>query len=531
MDQDHSIALRRKLRHPFEHLLSFETPKDVIRELLGTCYSEIDENLHDYAIEALFMLQTSSYRGKPEWNEAVAISLMAQRRYDEATEYYTKLDMNDTIIHNHAFLVAVRFGWPPSLGYPCLPSQPSVRNKAFIGAACVGDLEALIRLLQNGVPPGLVVGSDTAATVAAAAGHVHILEFLHAHKVDLLSRPSAPSPLLKASSYGQGNAAKFLLSIGDRPDIEDGGTSPYKTAATRGHVDILRLFLEHTPSLGSTLTSEGNLSVAPVFDCYFPGVDQRIRLLNYFVNDVRVDINAVDSHGHGAIHLAVEHGSVDLVQAVVASGANLHILDAAGQSPMELAVNNHEAIAEWLSEQTGLNAPFTRTEKKELAKTILEATRHGLMRMLALGNFASCFEGTPWIEEGMDDEVADIWVREFSFAAMKDYIEQVMGTNLKGIVDNILLSISTGSAPSEFQLKGTDKAFLSMAQKVVTDLFPHDIGASDRLARAILHELPIKDLHQIAAHGETPFGKLFSAGRKAGWNDELLVVLRFVEGR
>ncbi|KAF5975174.1 hypothetical protein FBULB1_7530 [Fusarium bulbicola] len=155
--------------------------------LFDDVYSHTDGDTHKEATEMFLFLQGSTSYGCAEWNEAVAVALIAQARYTEAAKHFAKSNLEVEKLYENRFLAAACFGWSPELGEKPQISTKSCMYKAFVGMACHDGLESMKQLNEKGVRLDITVGCDIAAAcMAKIHGHDHISKFLHEHGGDLL---------------------------------------------------------------------------------------------------------------------------------------------------------------------------------------------------------------------------------------------------------------------------------------------------------------------------------------------------------
>lgn len=62
-----------------------------------------------------------------------------------------------------------------------------------------------------------------------------------------------------------------------------------------------------------------------------------IDLINYMIDEVKADVNHQDAKGRTALSLAISYGYVENVKALIKRGADIHLADSQGNTPMHIA--------------------------------------------------------------------------------------------------------------------------------------------------------------------------------------------------
>jgi ankyrin len=121
--------------------------------------------------------------------------------------------------------------------------------------------------------------------------------------------PAGASPFWRASQASDVESMRLLLAAGADPDVSTfDGTTPLMVAAGIGW--------------------RGNFSQnAP---------DSWMRAV-HLLAEIGADVNAVDSSGYTALHGAAALGNDEMVEFLVARGANVDVVDKAGNSPADMA--------------------------------------------------------------------------------------------------------------------------------------------------------------------------------------------------
>jgi len=186
-------------------------------------------------------------------------------------------------------------------------------------AASNGDAKEVIRLLS--LDPGLVDEQDydkrTALHVAAANGHVNVLEALCAREADLhkLDRWNR-SALADAMAGNHTEAVNFLRQrLGAGSPEKDGAPMLLKQVSFK-HVDPA------TP-LGKLLAASSEGDVTTIRDL----LSQR-----------RVDVNECDDDRRTAAHIAASEGNLTVLKVLASFNADMNIKDRMGNRPLDDAM-------------------------------------------------------------------------------------------------------------------------------------------------------------------------------------------------
>jgi ankyrin repeat protein len=185
------------------------------------------------------------------------------------------------------------------------PNEEDVH--AIIDAALWGNLEEVQRLVQQ--DRRLLDAHDagwTPLTAASEYGHVEVLRYLLAEGGQVnLRDPDGSTPLDVACRDGEPEAASLLLAHGaDAAAVNDAdGRTPLMFASASGHADIVALLLAHGCG----------------------------------------DIDHQDSRGKSALHMASFRARTGVMRALLGAGADPHVVDRYGKTPLTMAVEEgHE---------------------------------------------------------------------------------------------------------------------------------------------------------------------------------------------
>jgi ankyrin repeat protein len=174
--------------------------------------------------------------------------------------------------------------------------------QAIVDAAHDGDLEAVRRLVQQ--DRGLLEaigqnGGYTPLTAAAWGGHVEVIQYLLEEGAQVnLQDEAFYSALGCACEKGHTEAAHVLLAHGADPAMAS-NSIPLMTASAHGHTDVVALLLAR--------------------GC---GDVDRQR----------------SPKGWTALHYACKEGHVGVAMALLGAGADPHVVDYGGETPLAMAV-------------------------------------------------------------------------------------------------------------------------------------------------------------------------------------------------
>lgn len=216
--------------------------------------------------------------------------------------------------------------------------KESVRNKIF-KAVVEGDLQELDGLVAKQVQFGVQdFDKRTPLHVASSHGHLHCVKFLLRQPgVDIHARDRwRASPLSEAVQYGHDQVVQCLLRHG-AGWCEDGVGDLLCSAVVKNDVEEL----------------------------------QRLVLLG-------VDVNAPNSDGSTALHLAATVGSRGVVQYLTDHRADINAVDSLGNAPLNYSdMHEHRAVSQLLE---GLGA--RRLSHHYSMHEICEVTSTGNLQML-----------------------------------------------------------------------------------------------------------------------------------------------------
>ena len=218
--------------------------------------------------------------------------------------------------------------------------EAALRSAAVAGDSA-GALAAASLLASLGVNVDAPdSGGKAALHLAVEAGDGAMVSALVSAGANVsLSNAAGATPLHRAVR-GTGVAAlaivSQLLAAGANATIANHfGRTPFELPLERNDYAMIALLAEHAEALplGDHAAGEEALRSAAVAGGDAPGALSAVSLLA----SLGVNVDAPNSRGETALHLAVEAGDAAMVSALVSAGANAHAENNAGQTPLDSA--------------------------------------------------------------------------------------------------------------------------------------------------------------------------------------------------
>lgn len=202
-----------------------------------------------------------------------------------------------------------------------------------------GQVAAVALLLEHGANANASLRSgSTLLHDAAMRNDPDIASLLLDHEADIEAgeRGSRMTPLAQAAFSGSTETAAVLLQRGASVGVRcwEGETSLH-LAAKRGHVEVVRLLLDH----GADINEAGNASHSTALHCAV--MKSRVEV-GALLLQRGADPNKKDEPGYAPLHWAAREKNALLVQRLLEHGADANALDRHGRSPLEIAGNHAE---------------------------------------------------------------------------------------------------------------------------------------------------------------------------------------------
>ncbi|XP_059480484.1 uncharacterized protein LOC132199609 [Neocloeon triangulifer] len=213
---------------------------------------------------------------------------------------------------------------------------------------------------------------------AVEKGHSQMLELLLANGANVDATRSNKSVLQTAIVAGDADSVRILVSHGAKlnPKPRDSWKrdmvlTPLHVAAINDNVDVCRCLVENGADIGAIVALGGWNALHCACNC------GRIKNAEYFLGLGIFDVNSRTSHGRTPLILAVEGAHVDLVQFLLARGADLSAADRDGWNALHYAARYADL-------------PTVRILLEKSSDLIEQKTKHGWMALqLALANSVS----------------------------------------------------------------------------------------------------------------------------------------------
>lgn len=235
-------------------------------------------------------------------------------------------------------------------------------STALIFAARVGDTDSAALLIAGGANPNETAADDTTAlAIAALSGQTAVAKFL-LRKDANPNAGAGYTALAAASMRGDAELVKALLASGARTDIPLAsgttvrrtgpdyalpaalrGATPYLISAKYGWGDVMRILAaagaDPRAALkdGTTpLMAAASADRVAVHETYgaLPASDLRALDAVKAALDLGSDVNATDSNGETALHIATARGYNSVIELLVKSGADIEAKNKRGQTPL-----------------------------------------------------------------------------------------------------------------------------------------------------------------------------------------------------
>ncbi|KAI1635753.1 ankyrin repeat-containing domain protein [Biscogniauxia mediterranea] len=303
----------------------------------------------------------------------------------------------------------------PSIGYyPSVLHMSSMLNHPAI-------VETL--LARGAFSKTPVLGRYASFQVAACRGHIDVVQKYLDHDASYVKNKQSFTALWAASEWGCWNSVSTLIHAGadvnepqGQPPDDDCMWTPLATACKRGYpktveallaggadanatgpygmatalwfsvcdnpnVDCVRVMLRYNADpnhyrldppllIEMTKSIHDTVGMIPIFDALLDGIRP-------------VSLNATDDNGETALMMASQSGKLDLVERLLASGADPDILDRWNNSALYYAIHNEsvDVVAALLNKGARIDVPRASDQKPllfyamstpEIARLLLE---------------------------------------------------------------------------------------------------------------------------------------------------------------
>jgi ankyrin repeat protein len=197
-------------------------------------------------------------------------------------------------------------------------------------AVVSGFLDCIIQLVERGGSKSIdAIDSEqhTPLLLAVLNRHVEIATFLVKKGASLnIADKEANTPLHIAAGYGNQALVSLLVNKGAQLQLlNDQQQTPLHLAAISGCRPAMSMIVNRVRANASGLTTT---------------VPTRATQQKSAAQDTKLNIDAVDAHGHTPIYLACVHRRKECVRYLLEEGASLEIEDNKGRTPLEYTIEN-----------------------------------------------------------------------------------------------------------------------------------------------------------------------------------------------
>jgi ankyrin repeat protein len=245
-------------------------------------------------------------------------------------------------------------------------AQPNLANYAelwpIVIAAHKGDYEIVQTLLEAGADPSTQHCRPTALGVASYKGHLEIVRLLLKYQADpnIPTHEDGYTPLMRAATDGHLEIVKMLVAAGADVNVWTECDNALECAIFYAERDIYEFLLPYATEetrrlLGSDIAHRfqraevqkqrlENRAARKLVDLAFAGKVDQLKLLIA----TGIDVNGLNPGGDTALIAAARFGHVQVMQALLAAGADPNFPDedydgAIGYSPIMNAITDRHS--------------------------------------------------------------------------------------------------------------------------------------------------------------------------------------------
>jgi len=345
-----------------------------------------------------------------------AVRLLLRNNADPtAKDIFQNTPLNDAVRGKHDQTAAVLRHWDPDVPEPTPEQLKKAKSKALMGenaddapkklmykvelpgaqagvelceAASVGDKEAVVRLLTNGIDPNEAdYDARTPLHLASCEGHAAVVSLLLSKKADPTAKDRFGwNALDDAVRHGHPAVQKLLRDSGAKLSVGDTGVRMCQAAAD-ADADTLQVMIVNG------------------------------------VNPSEADYDA-----RTALHLAASNGNITILDLLLGLGTGIEVnpVDRIGGTPLEDAQRHgHKVAVQMLADAGGVTGSGALEEvieaQTKAQKASAKRSREDLVKQTVSGSHE-------WREmEEVEERLTDLWVQiELLKTAMIDLQEVVV---------------------------------------------------------------------------------------------------------
>ncbi|WCR58321.1 ankyrin repeat domain-containing protein [Wolbachia endosymbiont of Ctenocephalides felis wCfeJ] len=273
-------------------------------------------------------------------------------------------------------------------------------------------------------------------------------------------------PLHRASQEGELEAVQYLVDKGANLNIADihNRMTPLHLAAYNGRLEVVQYLVDKgadlnaaTISIGHTLFFTASKSRAATITYFsrtplhLAAAKGRLEIVQYLIEDKKVDLNVADWLNRTILHLASQYGKLEVVQYLVDKGADLNVVDKDGRAPLHLA-----AMIDLFDKDDRLKTVRYLVDN---GASLNAADKDGMMPL-----HWAALEGRLEIVKYLVDNVADL------DAANKDGMTPLHLAALKGRLEIVKYLVNNGANFKKTTKDGTTSLDLAGNRQVVNFL-------------------------------------------------------------